>query len=663
MTDQENGEIGQNDMLEQLGWKFESREELMDTLRQFFAMQGYAISIKTSTKGRYITLGCDRGGCYRNKWHVPMERRQRNTATRLINCPFEIRCKRLDDGFWVLEVKNGSHNHEPSSDMAGHPSFRRFSKEEIMTIEELTRSGVPPRQILSSLRLRNKKLQAVSRTIYNMKNKLRRENLAGRTTIQALFDELCEGDFTFQVAYDQNGCLTHLFIAHPLSITLTKSYTTVFVMDCTYKTNRYKMPLLDIIGVSSFNKSFYSCFAFLEKEGEEDYAWALRMFSNLLGPSCQPSVIVSDRELALMNAIKVVFPTTTNLLCVWHIEKNILTNCKPRFARQEDWTTFLSIWNQVISSQNEELFEQAWNFFELLYKEKQEVLSYIRRTWLPFKEKFVKGWTDKCLHFGNRASSRAEGAHSKLKKYLLVSTGDLQEVKNKICLAIENEFNEIKTQLLSERIRVPHRSNILFFKELVSHVSVFAMGELLKQYEMMRHGTMQSICTGHFMASMGLPCAHKMIEWKDKILPLDAIHSQWRIDIRSLSVSNGEQDGNSAAPKESAQGSISQLEHPSFPMLFEPTIQVHKGRPPTSRKGKETSSTKRNSSQFEIIDAPRKCSICKAVGHNSRTCRDKLGPSVINPSYGVGIAYEGSTMDEADINTIPISTECFWLDG
>ncbi|KAG5528254.1 hypothetical protein RHGRI_028999 [Rhododendron griersonianum] len=172
MTDQENGEIGQNDMLEQLGWKFESREELVDTLRQFFAMQGYAISIKTSTKGRYITLGYDRGGCYRNKWHVPMERRQRNTATRLINCPFEIRCKRLDDGFWVLEVKNGSHNHEPSSDMAGHPSFRCFSKEEIMTIEELTRSGVPPRQILSSFRLRNKKLQAVSRTIYNIKNKL-----------------------------------------------------------------------------------------------------------------------------------------------------------------------------------------------------------------------------------------------------------------------------------------------------------------------------------------------------------------------------------------------------------------------------------------------------------------------------------------------------------
>ncbi len=59
-------------------------------------------------------------------------------------------------------------------------------------------------------------------------------------------------------------------------------------------------------------------------------------------------------------------------------------------------------------------------------------------------------------HFGNRVTSRAEGAHALLKKYLQVSTGDLCEVKNKICLAIENQFHEIKAQLLSEQIRVPH---------------------------------------------------------------------------------------------------------------------------------------------------------------------------------------------------------------
>ncbi|KAG5565701.1 hypothetical protein RHGRI_001574 [Rhododendron griersonianum] len=520
----------------QFGWKFQSRDELLDTLREFFSMQGYAISIKNSKMDKYLTIGCDRGGCYRNKWKVPIEHRQRKTATRLINCPFEIRCKRREDGFWEVEEKNSSHNHEPSSDMSGHPSCRRLSQEEITTIEDLTKSGVPPRQILSSLRQRNPKLQAISRTIYNTKVKLRKEHLAGRSVIQTLFEEVCQGDFIFDVAYDQDGHLTHLFFAHPSSITMTKSYSNVFVMDCTYKTNKYKMPLLDIIGVSSFNSSFYSCFAFLAKEGKGDYIWALQNFSKILGPTCHPSVIVSDRELALMNAIRVVFPSTVNLLCVWHIEKNILANCKSYFETQDNWTTFLTTWNQVISSQDEQAFNEAWKLFELLYREKEKVLCYIRKTWLPFKERFVHAWTENCSHFGNRVSSRAEGAHAKLKQYLQVSTGDLHQVKIKICLAIDNEFNEIKAQLSSERIRIPHKCDIYFFKELITNVSSFALGELLKQYEMVKHGTMRSTCTGHFMASMGLPCAHKMIGWKGKVIPLDEIHTQWRIDRRYLVV-------------------------------------------------------------------------------------------------------------------------------
>jgi hypothetical protein len=101
---------------------------------------------------------------------------------------------------------------------------------------------------------------------------------------------------------------------------------------------------------------------------------------------------------------------------------------------------------------------------------------------LPWKKKFVSAWTEKHLHFGNRASSRAEGAHAKLKKYLQVSTGDFQEVKRKLSLAVEHEFNEIKVKLASERIQIPHDCNMPLFKELLSHVSLFALKEIFKQY-------------------------------------------------------------------------------------------------------------------------------------------------------------------------------------
>jgi hypothetical protein len=54
--------------------------------------------------------------------------------------------------------------------------------------------------------------------------------------------------------------------------------------------------------------------------------------------------MVTDRELALMNGIKVAFPRTANLLCGWHINKNLVANCKQLFAKNTSWDNFLNHW-------------------------------------------------------------------------------------------------------------------------------------------------------------------------------------------------------------------------------------------------------------------------------------------------------------------------------
>ncbi|GJZ22592.1 PKS-NRPS hybrid synthetase, partial [Tanacetum coccineum] len=318
-----------------------------------------------------------------------------------------------------------------------------------------------------------------------------------------------KGGFSYDIFHDPNGRITRLFIIHPLSSKLARIFSNVFVMDCTYKTNKYKMPLLDIIEVSCFNTSFYSGLVFLKKEDTESYVWALKAFKEFLGPSNQPAVIMSDRELALMSSIKDVFPSTTSLLCIWHIQKNVFSNCKKDFEHADAFNVFMSMWNIVAYSTTEPLFDKNWAEFELDYKDKLHSVDYIKSTWLPCKEKFVSAWTDRYLHFGNRSSSRAEGAHAKLNKYLQVSTGDLHEVKKKISLAVEHEFNEIKVRLASERIKIPHDCNIPEFRELLSHVSLFAFKEIYKQYIKKKEGTVTP-CTSHFMATMGLPYHHKI---------------------------------------------------------------------------------------------------------------------------------------------------------
>ena len=135
------------------------------------------------------------------------------------------------------------------------------------------------------------------------------------------------------------------------------------------------MPLFHIVGVSSFNTSFSACFSFLQKEEEGDYEWALKKFQNILGVDRHPLVMVTDREQALLNAIKVIFPSIGHLLCLWHIEKNILSKCMVKFEKEKDWKLFLSSWTNLIESPDESTFNEAWNLFDVQYRETDFILN------------------------------------------------------------------------------------------------------------------------------------------------------------------------------------------------------------------------------------------------------------------------------------------------
>ena len=50
---------------------------------------------------------------------------------------------------------------------------------------------------------------------------------------------------------DERGQITHLFFANSGSLDLLKAFPDVLLMDCTYKTNLYGMPLLVICGVTN----------------------------------------------------------------------------------------------------------------------------------------------------------------------------------------------------------------------------------------------------------------------------------------------------------------------------------------------------------------------------------------------------------------------------
>jgi len=76
------------------------------------------------------------------------------------------------------------------------------------------------------------------------------------------------------------------------------------------------MSLLDIVGVTPTEMTLSTVFAYLEGERLNNVVWALQQFQGLfMKVDALLGVIVTNKDLALMNAMKTVFSDATNLLC------------------------------------------------------------------------------------------------------------------------------------------------------------------------------------------------------------------------------------------------------------------------------------------------------------------------------------------------------------
>ena len=157
-----------------------------------------------------------------------------------------------------------------------------------------------------------------------------------------------------------------IFWSHPNVVKLTNACNLVFLIDSTYKTNKYILPLLDVVGVTPTRITFFVAFAYLEREQLNNVVWALQRFQGLfLRRDALPRVIVTDRDLALMNAVKVVFLEATNLLCWFHIDKNVKAKCKILAGKKNAWDYVMEAWESLVDCPSKQQFNECLKNFEI----------------------------------------------------------------------------------------------------------------------------------------------------------------------------------------------------------------------------------------------------------------------------------------------------------
>ena len=301
---------------------YSTHDEAQEAVQKWAVGQGYAISRERTNieKNRQrCWLRCTRGSKPNQNRRIKDENRKRDHhSLTCINCQFMVIISNSKGGHFKLRVKNGSHSHPALPVTVLANARKQLLLKRIVYIIQQIDAGSTPKQILNGLLQRDPFLPLKERDLYNIKSDIRKANLQGLTPIQALLQKLKENpDFYSKTLLDKNNKVIGLFFSYKSSQHLLRANSEVLIMDCTYKTNKFRMPLFDIVGIDCLQRTFYAGFCFLAREDQEHFEFALASLQDLLHflGRPPPQTLITDKDWALMAALAVVFSDTRYLLC------------------------------------------------------------------------------------------------------------------------------------------------------------------------------------------------------------------------------------------------------------------------------------------------------------------------------------------------------------
>jgi hypothetical protein len=231
---------------------YSTREALFEAIQSWSKLRGYAFTVGKSLrkKGRQkVYYACDR--CPPTP--ALLRERKRDTQTRGTGCLFSVIALEIGFEGWELkyrpEAQYNTHNHLPSQSPISHPSHRHLSIGVKNIAQSFLSAGIRPQQTLTFLRQSDPTTLIQPRDLYNQNAAFRRDIQQGKSSTEALIQHLQQSGIKHAILKDpETRRLKGLFIACPESIEYLRNHHDVLLIDNTYKTNRFELPLMDIIG-------------------------------------------------------------------------------------------------------------------------------------------------------------------------------------------------------------------------------------------------------------------------------------------------------------------------------------------------------------------------------------------------------------------------------
>jgi hypothetical protein len=139
-----------------------------------------------------------------------------------------------------------------------------------------------------------------------------------------------------------------------------------YALDGTHTRSQYNLTLLIAVGIDAENRNFPFAWALVPSENETWWTWFCEHLFEAFDHSLQPeTIIISDREKGLLNAVESKLPGACHAMCCQHIAQNI--------TRRFDKKYVAPFWG-IVRAGSPRAFDKA---VQALQNEAPEVEKYI----------------------------------------------------------------------------------------------------------------------------------------------------------------------------------------------------------------------------------------------------------------------------------------------
>jgi len=250
-----------------------------------------------------------------------------NFKSSFLECPFRIsfHFDSLKSKFIFNSVKSlHSHNHPEDS-----KSKYKLQEKEINEFikDNVVEKNDGPAKIQEKLNLKFPNIQIHYDASANLLYKVKQEAFGEATMDAENLRELCAEiskkfpEFYYKLEINKDDRLSSIFIATPGMIKQYPKYKNLLIIDTTFGTNRFKLPLMLGTMINSLGKTVLAFFALVSSETIEHFQWVFSCFLECFGTP--PDNVMTDECSSFAEAIKNKFNTSEHFICGFHKSNTI----------------------------------------------------------------------------------------------------------------------------------------------------------------------------------------------------------------------------------------------------------------------------------------------------------------------------------------------------